>query len=101
MSNQLRGNLSTEAGDTDSSRLLQTLCQFGLYMRDSLQGSNSSTRYVLRRGILAEQMEDPCAGEVLDDCCQFREHARQQVVELVDGACAVGPLGLQPGGDFT
>jgi hypothetical protein len=37
MTNQLGGDFSAEACDTASSRLLQTLCQFGLYMRNPLQ----------------------------------------------------------------
>jgi hypothetical protein len=54
-----------------------------------------------RAGIVVEHFENPASGDILGQGGQFREDARQEVVEAIDGLRGLFDLGLEASGHFA
>jgi hypothetical protein len=81
--------------------LVQRLGSLGGQIGDLLQRSAVGPGDAFGGGILVQQPQHPAGGQVVGQRGEFREGARQEVVQPVDGLSRLPDLGLQAASDLA
>ena len=94
VADQCLGDVAGQAGDRLLGGQAHLLGQFRSEVRDLLERGELGLGDALGRRIFVEQVKHPRGRDVVGQVGQFGKHARQEIVQAIDGLRGLLDLGL-------